>query len=138
MAEKREVRGEFQIESACELCGARFMAEARDDVGGQPDEHLVKVLQADCPACTELGCKPPRCPTAACHGQLRGQDNGAFECDACDTPFLSYSLRSLLFGRACEEIVREANEQNFGRPAWGRPSWDNLIVRKARELGVIP
>lgn len=143
MAEKREVRGEFQIESTCESCGSTFLAEARDDVGGQPDEHLVKVLQPDCPACDELGCKPPPCLEMGCGGELRGNghdDSLSFSCDTCDSEFPYEILRSLLFGRACEHIAKElfSLTPSVTEPYLTRVrELNNLFLRKARELGVI-
>lgn len=116
--------------ATCESCGGRFNAQVRE-TEGHPGERL-HLLECDCPACTELGCRPPPCPTVGCGGALHGKDysrhGGAdcFECNICDQQFLASTLRSLLFGRACEEIVTQAM------------AGVRLILRKARELKVLP
>lgn len=129
--------GTVLAEATCETCGGRFAAEARE-TEGHPGERLLEILTRDCLACTELGCRPPECITVGCGGALRGKDysrhGGAvcFECSICDQQFLVATIRSLLFGRACEEIVTRAVAGLID----GDPTW--LLIRKARELKVLP
>ncbi len=128
--------GTVLTRATCESCGGRFNAQARE-AEGHPGERLLEILTRDCPPCTELGCRPPECIIVGCGGALRGKDysrhDGAdcFECSICDQQFLASTLRSLLFGRACEEIVTQAIAGVGDEPIW-------LILRKARELKVLP
>ncbi len=109
--------------ATCEACGAFFNAEARECEGGQPDERLVELLARDCPACTELGEKPPTCPCDyglprptrfTCGGALRGAggEHGDpwFACDGCDTEFSVATVRELLVGRALIALLKERKD----------------------------
>jgi hypothetical protein len=133
-------KGTVIVREMCESCGRRFDAEAREagtDGSGRPVQELVS---PDCPACVELGAKPPPCP--CCGGKLIGQPGSTselfvvpwFACEETDGGFPVDSIRTYVFGRAMEALLREHGD---AAGSARRATTFKLILRKARELHVI-
>lgn len=94
-------RGTVQVDETCETCGGLFRATAREagtDGSGRP---VLQLESRDCPACVELGAKPPECLALGCGGELRGMvdytrrvGSVCYECRKCDQQFSIDTLRA--------------------------------------------
>lgn len=121
----------------CDRCGVEYQALYQD----APPMTLrePELLDPCCAACEELGTEPGYCPQFECKGLLRGARwswagrVALFKCDDCDWSVFVETLRALLFGRACAEIVN-----GFDGVGRGERWLCNAIDAKARELGVLP
>jgi hypothetical protein len=100
----------------CVDCGVAFRGPA-----GRPS----------CPACSELGQGPSKCPGHSCGGRLRGlkpllEASWFFECRECVSIYSTATIRSLLFGRECEQVLRDCPPD---------PGW--IEEDRARTIGLL-